>query len=65
VNLGDGVLARRLGRKPYEDGWKSASKIGSSTSFSAACSTRSIAAGMPRRRVLPLAFGIIVSRAAS
>ena len=25
--------ARRLGRKPYEDGLKSASKIGSSTSF--------------------------------
>jgi hypothetical protein len=28
--------ARRLGRNPYEHGSKSASKIGSSTSFSAA-----------------------------
>ena len=37
--------ARRLGRKPYEHGSKSASKIGSSTSFSDACTTRSATVG--------------------
>src|SRR6266487_3369549 len=37
--------ARRPGRKPYEHGRKSASKIGSSTSFSAACTTRSRTVG--------------------
>src|SRR5918995_484635 len=37
--------ARRFGRKPYEDGWKSASKIGSSTSFNEACTIRSAVVG--------------------
>jgi len=54
--------ARRFGRNPYEQGWKSASKMGSSTSFSAACTTRSAAVGMPSRRTLPFAFGIRCSR---
>src|ERR1039457_6602473 len=54
--------ARRLGRKPYEHDLKSASKIGSSTSFKLACTTRSVAVGMPRRRSLPFALGIIASR---
>src|SRR6476660_9921495 len=37
--------ARRLGRKPYEHGAKSASKIGSSTSFKDAWTTRSATEG--------------------
>ena len=54
--------ARRLGRKPYEDGLKSASKIGSSTSFRLAWTTRSATVGIPRRRSFPFAFGIITCR---
>ena len=41
---------------------KSASKIGSSTSFKEACTVRSAAVGMPSRRSFPLALGIIFSR---
>ena len=41
---------------------KSASKIGSSTSFNAACTTRSAVVGIPSRRILPDAFGIVFSR---
>ena len=48
-----------------EHGLKSASKIGSSTSFRAACTTRSRAVGMPSRRSLPVALGIIRSRTGS
>jgi hypothetical protein len=55
--------ARRPGRNPYEQGWKSASKIGSSTSLSAACTTRSVTVGMPSRRLLPPGLGINRSRA--
>ncbi len=54
---GSGESRRSTGRK-------SASQIGSSTSFSAACTTRSRTVGMPSRRSLPLAFGIIRSRTA-
>jgi hypothetical protein len=54
--------ARRLGRNPYEQGWKSASKIGSSTSLSAACTTRSATVGIPSRRLLPPGLGISRSR---
>jgi hypothetical protein len=54
--------ARRPGRNPYEQGWKSASRIGSSTSFRAACTTRSRTVGMPSRRLLPPGLGIIRSR---
>jgi len=54
--------APRLGRNPYEEGWKPASKMGSSTSLSAACTTRSRTVAMPSRRSLPLALGIIRSR---
>jgi hypothetical protein len=39
--------ARRLGRNPYEHGWKSASKMGSSTSFRLAWTTRSAMVGIP------------------
>ena len=54
--------ARRPGRKPYEHGTKSASKIGSSTSFRDACTTRSATVGMPRRRRLRVpGLGIIRS----
>src|ERR671910_895731 len=54
--------ARRFGRKPYEHGLKSASKIGSSTNFNEACTTRSAVVGMPSERTLPLALGIVFSR---
>lgn len=47
--------------EPVEHGWKSASKIGSRTSFKLACTTRSRTEGMPKRRSLPDAFGIICS----
>jgi hypothetical protein len=58
VDLGDRVLARRPGRNPYEQGWKSTSRIGSSTSFrAAACTTRSPTVGMPSRRRLPPGLG--------
>ena len=49
--------ARRFGRNPYEHGWKSASKIGSSTSFSAACTTRSVTVGMPSAAQFPARLG--------
>jgi hypothetical protein len=54
--------ARRLGRNPYEHGWKSASNIGSSTSLSAPWTTRSAREGIPGLRILPLFFGIITCR---
>ena len=54
--------ARRFGRKPYEDGWKSASKIGSSTSFNEACTIRSAVVGIPSDRTLPPDLGIVFSR---
>jgi hypothetical protein len=57
--------ARRPGRKPYEHGWKSASKIGSSTALRAAWTTRSRTVAMPNRRRLPPGLGIITSRTAS
>lgn len=49
--------ARRPGRNPYDEELKPGSKIGSSTSFSAAWTTRSLAVGMPRRRSFPLVLG--------
>ena len=57
--------ARGVGRNPYEHGWKSASKMASRTSFSAACTTRSRTVGIPSRRGLPLALGIIRCRTGS
>ena len=54
--------ARRFGRNPYEHDWKSASKMGSNTSFKAACTTRSVTVGMPNARSFPLALGIITCR---
>ena len=51
-------VALRCGRKPYEHGRKSASKIGSSTSFAAICTTRSRTVGIPSGRCLPSAFGM-------
>ena len=55
---------RRL--KPYEHGSKSASKIGSSTSFKDACTTRSATVGIPsRRRLRDPGLGIIRSRTGS
>src|SRR5712691_11654569 len=51
---------RRFGRNPYEHGWKSASKMGSSTSFRLAWTTRSAMVGAfsditipPRTDTLP------------
>ena len=54
--------ARRFGRKPYEHGLKSASKIGSSSIFSEACTTRWAAVGIPSDRTLPDALGIVFCR---
>ena len=42
--------AVRLGRKPKEHGWKSASKIGSITVFAAACTIRSRTVGIDSGR---------------
>src|SRR5215216_5689044 len=39
--------------------------MGSSTNFSAACTTRSVTVGMPSRRSLPLGLGIITCRTAT
>jgi hypothetical protein len=47
---------------PYECAQKSASKIGSMTSFTAICATRSRNVGIPSGRRLPSAFGIITRR---
>jgi hypothetical protein len=54
--------ARRIGRNPYEHGSKSASKIGSSTSFSAAWTTLSAMRGMPSLRSFPDPPGLGISR---
>ena len=51
-------VAPRRGRKPYEHGRKSASKIGSSTSVAAIWTTRSLTVGMPSGRFFPSAFGM-------
>src|SRR5437867_5056937 len=45
--------APRFGRNPYEHSRKSASRTGSITSFTAAWTTRSLTAGMPRPRCCP------------
>ena len=45
--------ARRFGRNPYEHGWKSASKIGSSTAFKLAWTTRSATVGDTELAELP------------
>ena len=58
-------VALRFGRKPYEHERKSASKIGSSTSRVAACTTRSRIVGMPRGRCFPSAFGMYRRRTAA
>ena len=52
----------RFGRNPKLHGAKSASKIGSSTIFNAACTTRSRTVGMPSGRVLPSGLGISTRR---
>ena len=54
--------ARRFGRNPYEHGWKSASKMGSSTSLSDAWTTRSATVAIPSLRSFPFFFGIITCR---
>ena len=55
------VLDRVLGAAPRPEPVtrpeKSASKIGSNTSFSDACTTRSATVGIPSLRTLPLGFG--------
>ena len=54
--------ARRFGRNPYEHGWKSASKMGSSTSLRVAWTTRSVTVGMPSFLSFPDPPGIRQSR---
>lgn len=50
--------ALRLGRKPNEQSWKSASNIGSMTSLTAICTTLSFMVGMPSGLSLPFAFSM-------
>ena len=56
--ISSAAVAERLGRKPYETGRKSASKIGSSTSLAACWATRSRTVGMPRGRAPPSGLGM-------
>src|ERR1700731_4597394 len=58
LSVSRAAVALRRGRNPYEHGKKSASKIGSSTSFAAIWTTRSRTVGMPNGRFLPSAFGM-------
>ncbi|GAA3469212.1 hypothetical protein [Nonomuraea roseola] len=46
VDLGNGVVRSPVGAKPYEDGRKSASKMGSSAALRLAWTTRSAMVGM-------------------
>lgn len=55
-------VAPRLGRNPNEHGRKSASNIGSRTSFAACWTTRSFTVGMPNGRIWPVGFGISTRR---
>jgi len=58
--------AARLGRKPKEHGWKSASKIGSITVLSAACTILSRTVGIESgRRSREPVFGMKTRRAGS
>ena len=50
--------ALRRGRNPNDEALKSASKIGSMTSFIAICATRSLTVGMPSGRSFPSALGM-------
>src|SRR5258706_12565346 len=59
------VMSCLLGRYPNDPGWKSASKISSSMSLSAPCTTRSRIAAIERTRTLPPSFGISCFRAGS
>jgi len=54
--------ALRPGRKPSEHGWKSAPKIGPSTSRAAICTTLSLTLGRPSGRWPPLLLGINTRR---
>jgi len=58
LEIGDGIPGPPAGRNPYEEGWKSASKIGSNTSTRHAWTTRSAIVGIPNRRYEPGDFGI-------
>src|SRR3989442_1475435 len=51
-------VALFFGRKPYEQVLKSASKIGSTTTLAAACTTRSRTVGIPNGRCVPSVFGM-------
>ena len=52
------IFAFLFGLNPYEHSWKSASNIGSTISFTAACTTLSLMVGMPIGRSLPFAFSM-------
>jgi hypothetical protein len=56
--------AERLGRNPYEQSMKSASKIGSMISSTAVCTTRSRIVGMPSGRWRPSGLGMYTRRTA-
>ena len=57
-NVSSACVALRRGRKPYDEGRKSASKIGVSTSVTAICTTRSRIVGIPSGRCRPSALGM-------
>src|SRR5204862_4685588 len=61
----DRVVCCRLGRYPYDPGWKSASNTGSRMSLSAPCTTLSRIAGIDKTRTLPPSFSISCFRAGS
>jgi hypothetical protein len=66
MNLGHRVLRAPVRTNPYEQGLKSASKMGSSTSFRLAWTTRSVMVGIPSFRNFPvLPLGIITRRTAT
>ena len=56
ADLVEGSVGAPLGRKPWEQSRKSASKIGSRIRSTAACTILSLTHGMPRGRRLPFAL---------
>ena len=56
--VSNACVALRLGRKPYDERRKSASKMGLNTSVAAICATRSRTVGIPSGRLRPSALGM-------
>ena len=62
VDLGDRVVRPPIGAEPIRARLEIRLENGSSTSFRLAWTTRSVMVGIPRRRSLPFALGIITCR---